>query len=355
MSVDLELSKQGAVNLVVHCAEVQNGERVVMISERGRVHGDLPVYVAEAVEDAGGEGELLWVEALPEGLAFTDEQMTVLSSADKVIASVRDTSCLRDSLKGADVALLVWNLFTTVDELNPESLASEHARYPWKIAKAIHDRLEELFIPGRKWRITAPSGTDLSGVFGDFSARASYREDLWDEWSGRSRTFHGSVYRPVASLEANGVIVGQFTGGSRRVPVETPPIFVIEKNELVTIEGEAKAQVLIEQYKRNLDVLVGRFGKNATLVDSWHGGTHPRAEPAQNLLGNACTQYMHFHLGRTTGIPGDYITAEISDHTIEIDGRPIYKNGELLVLDEPELQSIAPRSKRPNGNSQYRL
>ncbi len=331
MSVDLQLIKQGAMNLVLDCTEVQNGERIAIVSERDRVNAGLPAYIVEAAEQAGAQAELLWVEAEAESFALTDDQVAVLSSADKVIASVRDTSPLRDSLKDTDVALLVWSLFTTVDDLKPESLASEHARYPWKLAKATYDRLEEMYVPGSRWRITTPSGTDLSGIFGDFSARATYREDLWDEWSGRSRTFHGSIHRPVASLEAQGVIAGQFTGGGRRIPVESSPIFVVEKNEIVTIEGDARAQPLIAQYRRNLDALVERFGKNAVLVDSWHGGTHPRAEPAQNLLGNACTQYMHFHLGRTTGIPGDYISTEISNHSLQIDGKPVYEHGKLLL------------------------
>ena len=38
---------------------------------------------------------------------------------------------------------------------------------------------------------------------------------------------------------------------------------------------------------------------------------------------------------------GDYISTEISNFTLEIDGQKIYKDGRPMILDDPKLREAA--------------
>jgi hypothetical protein len=149
---------------------------------------------------------------------------------------------------------------------------------------------------------------------------------------------HSPIYTPVASLETDGQIVAEFTGGFKRVPCEDPAVILIENNRMAGFKG---GQHWVEQYEKQLAATAERFGENAYIVDSWHGGTHPRAEFMQDLLGNGCASVMHFHLGRTTGKTGDYLSAEISNHTLEVGGRKIYEDGKLMIRDDPKIEAAA--------------
>lgn len=46
---------------------------------------------------------------------------------------------------------------------------------------------------------------------------------------------------------------------------------------------------------------------------------------------------MHFHLGRLK----DPISAGISHHTVEVDGRKVVEAGRLLILDDPKIKAAA--------------
>src|SRR5581483_1642860 len=118
------------------------------------------------------------------------------------------------------------------------------------------------------------------GRIGPNSARASYLEDERPE---RSRFFHSGAYTPVASLEAAGEIVVQYTGGFKRLPCDRPARYVIQANQLVTIEATDVDRHWADRLQQELDEKQQRFGEKATIVDSWHGGAHPAAESRPDL------------------------------------------------------------------------
>lgn len=330
----MDRAREGALNLVNHCAEVKLGERVALVHEQDRGDETLAGLIKQVVEEQGAACEVLWLERTDQGLAPTAEQLATLQSSDKVIATTRDSSLFRPLIHASRPSLVASNWFETC-----ELMATEHARYHWGMARAFFTRIEELFTVGSRWTITTPKGTHLSGVIGDFSTRASYRED--ERQPAQIRTLHSPIYTPVASLEAEGQIVAEFTGGFKRIPCEDPAVMVIENNRMVDFTGGPGAKPWIEQYRARLADTAQRFGESASIVDSWHGGTHPKAEFMQDLLGNGCTAVMHFHLGRTTGKTGDYLSAEISHHTLEVDGRRIYKGGKIMIWDDPKIEAAA--------------
>jgi len=340
----LELAKQGVCNLVHNCAAVAAGDKVVLVNELGKVQNEFVTLISETVNEEGALCNLIWIEASasdpytgqPRELSLSATETEAIFSADKVITSVREDLFSKYLPHKGKVPLLISNLFCTI-----EDASSEHARYHWGMARAIYDLIEkEILQVGRKWRINTPSGTDLSGIIDDASSRASYLDEQRSEFR---RAFHSGAYCPAASGEAEGVIVCEYTGGATRSPCYDPPMIFVKKNKITGIEGGRHLRRWVELYRNDLDQKVKRFGERARIVDSWHGGANPGAECIPGIIGNGGTRMMHFHLGRTTGKSGDYIAAEISNYTLEVNGKKIYENGKLSVLDHPKIKSAAER------------
>ncbi len=333
MDETVTLARDGIVNLVRNCAQVTAGQTVMLVNDSATVEHQAAKLLAEAVAAAGAKCETIWIAPDRATPAETAAALTPLARADTVIASTRDIAPFRQAMTQDRPGLLVGNLFHTVADF-----ATEHARGHWGLVHAIYARMDALMAPGRAWRITSPGGTELSGRIGGRSARASYRED--DE-PPRCRWFHAGAYRPIATVEGQGRLSCDYTGGPSRIPCDGPPVLVFEDNRLVGFEGPAVASKAIEGFESSLAKLDSRFGAAARILDSFHGGCHPWAEYKTSLVGNGCTRNMHFHIGRTTGKSGDYIAAEIGPYTLTLDGTTIYRNGTLAILDDPLVMSAA--------------
>jgi hypothetical protein len=67
---------------------------------------------------------------------------------------------------------------------------------------------------------------------------------------------------------------------------------------------------------------------------------NPRADSDPAGIGaTSTTERMHFH-ARTLG--GNF-GATIGKQTVELDGRLLFRDGKLMVLDDPELRDAAQR------------
>jgi hypothetical protein len=340
----LELAKEGARNLVENCAEVQTGELVVLVNDQRQVDRTVSTLLEEAVRARRASSAVLWVE--PEGLdprggrargvSLSAEQIASLLKADKVIASIGGAPLGRYLADSNKRPLLVNNGFYTL-----EDLASGHARYHWGIVQAIYDVMDhDVFPVGSHWRITSPAGTDLRGAVDTKSARASYVDEMRQE---RVRNFFSGAYMPVASQEAEGVIVVEWVAMSALEPAYDPPHVVVQHNKIAGVEGGSHIKKWVKEYHEAFEGLVKRFGDNALLLDSWHGGAHPKAVNIPGMVGTGGTRHMHFHMGRTTGKTGDYQGGQIKYFTMEVDGKKIYDTGRLALLDHPKITAAAER------------
>jgi hypothetical protein len=337
------LAREGVRNLLDHCARVAKGDNVVVVNERVKIDEALVRLVIDVITERGGAGKVLWVggdgapasQTAQTKITFSAEDAEMIAAADKVISSLRDDVFVELSAR-YKLPLVVTHLFFTI-----EDMASEHARYHWGMVRAIYDFLEtDVFQRGASWRITAPGGTDARGRIDDLSARARYRDE---QTAPFLRSFHSGAYRPAAVADTEGAIVCEYTGGASRLPCYDPPVIEVAKNRITEIRGGRHLRRWTDEYRSSLEDKVRRFGEAATVVDSWHGGANPRAEAIPGIVGNGGTRMMHFHLGRTTGKSGDYLAAEISHHTLEVNGEKIYENGKLCILDHPKLKAAADR------------
>lgn len=224
--------------------------------------------------------------------------------------------------------------------MTPDLMASGQARYPWPMVRAIYFRLEEIFSASDSWRITSPAGTEISGKI----AKGSEVADAYftQEAAGARfiRLFPGEVYSPVGSLKAEGRIVVEYINVRDTRPWQEPATLTIKDDGIVRIEGGSCAR----EIEREIDGNIGRHGDKAAIVDSWHGGMNPRAkvpgaeEPEMTfIMATSSPGLMHFHLGRLK----DPISARISNHTVEVDGRKIYDRGRLMILDDPKIRLAA--------------
>lgn len=337
----------GVDNLVRNCSEVQRGEKVLIINEQGPMDREVADLITQAVRAAGGTAEVRWEEAAegggPGGAgggAVPEDLLKAIAAADKVIANYPlRNRVLAEHLGENSKVLVVHSAFRT-----QEDFGSNHARYHWGMANAIYARFQrELFAERRRFRLAGAGGTDIVGVIGPRAERARQIED---EHFPFARSFNSPAFVPVASTQAEGKAVIEYTGGFRRVPIDHPPTIVIEGNKMVRVEGPPEAKRWVDEYAKILDDRLEQVGPEAGKVDSWHGGLHPIAEctpgtpGARALIGNASTDMMHFHVGPD----GAHVQSQWGRASLELDGEVVLLNGKYaLGWDDPTLQEAARR------------
>ena len=329
---------EGVRNLVANCAEIQRGEKVLIVNEQGAMDPDVVSLIAEDVRGAGASPQVIWAEPPGRGNPVPDELLQAIASSDKVIDSLGiGDKALEAHLGPNPHVVVIHSMFRTKDHF-----ASEHARYHWGMANAIYHRFEkELFAAGRRWQFTARAGTDISGVIGAVSERA---RQLEDDRSPFSRSFNSPAYIPVASNSCEGRAVIEYTGGFRRIPIDHPPTLVIEGNVIRRVEGPPEGKRWVDEYAKILDERQERMAiPDANRVDSWHGGLHPIAELEggdRGLIGNASTSMAHFHVGPD----GAHIQAQWGNLTMELDGETVIEGGKYHPgFDDPKLREAAQR------------
>src|SRR5207244_1097972 len=118
-----EKVREGVWNLVAHCLEVQRGESVLLLNERGKIDPDLVALMEEAVKQCEGEFHSLWGETIDRGQRSLPKVLLgALLSANKVIMNYNlNREVLHQYVKDHQV-LRVTNRCRT-----PEHFASEHA------------------------------------------------------------------------------------------------------------------------------------------------------------------------------------------------------------------------------------
>lgn len=327
-------AREGVRNLVKECAEVQEGERVLILNEIGKVDPEIAELVADAVKAAGAEYYALWGETIERGRKDIPRVLLgAFLAADKVIANYSlNRAALDPHIRGKGIVQINNGCRTT------QQMSTPHATFHWGMVKTIYSRLEEIFCEGERWRITSPAGTAISGRVGKGSDVADAYFAAEAEASRFIRVFPGEVYTPVGSVDAEGTIVTEYINMRDTVPWGQPAVLTVRGNKIVKVEGGDEAK----RFESEMDVNVSRFGENATVIDSWHGGMNPKARlptDENRALAGATSgaAMMHFHAGRIL----EPVSAGILYHTIEVDGRKLYEGGKLLILDDPKIQEAA--------------
>ena len=322
---------EGVRNLVQQCAEVKDGDEVLILNEFGKVDEEIAKLIAEAVKATGAAYHVMWGESVERSAKALPKTLigAILASA-KIISNFSLNRALLDDYTRGKAIVQINNMARTAN-----LMASNHARYHWGRVRAIYSRLEAIFSAARKWQITSPAGTEIGGEIGSGSevADAYFAEEA--EASRFIRVFPGEVYTPVGSKGADGKIVVEYINMRDSQPWEETVTLTIRNNKLTKIEGGSRAQ----QFEKIMEANVKAHGDKAALLDSWHGGMNPKARKptAENMSLQGATSgpaLMHFHLGSQK----EPISAGILYPTIELDGRKIYDGGKLLALEDAKIK-----------------
>lgn len=203
------------------------------------------------------------------------------------------------------------------------------------MVRAIFARIEEICSGSTNWHITAPGGRDLGGRIASASDVADAYFVRESEATRLIRVFPGEVYTPVGAINAQGTSVADAPNAEDRESGTVDPVtFFVENNRIVRIEGGERA----DRIRQRIEEMARTFGDNAWTIDSWHGGMNPKADPDPAGIGAiSTTERVHFH-ARTLG--GNF-GATVSHQTIDLDGRPLFRDGKLAILDDPRIAEAA--------------
>lgn len=337
----------GVANLVRRCAVVENGEAVLLLNERGAMSPELAELIEQEIAAAGGTPYSLWVDSLARAGEFPRPVAGAVLGADKLLLGCNlNRAVLLEHLRANDRAGLV-RINNRIRA--PEGMASDHARFDWRLVMALAGKIEERAAQASTYRVTSPRGTEVAGRVASASevADAFFAQDA--ELSRTERVFPGEVYAPIGSAEANGVVAFDHPGMADREQFHNPMLLEIRDNALAAFEWrEEPARPgqkddptgntvwTSDQLQGLLDAAEAKFGRAAAYtLDSFHGGFHPKAAKRPGQQSNQ--DVMHFHVGRTPSP----LSAYVSDQTIELDGEPFWVNGRSTLLQEESIRQMA--------------
>lgn len=334
-----ELIHHGAENCVVDCARVRKGNQVYILNQKGAVDQTVSDVIQEIVEREEAKAIVIWENALAKGSSEVPRVvLDAFTQGDVVISHFPSLKreILHPHVQG-DTRSRATNRATSV-----QLLQSEWARFPYSLQLAIIKTIDDLLARGNEWRITSPRGTDVKGKIGESNSTVAQAYFVRGEDDSRaSRNFPGGVHTPLMSGETEGVIVvdhANVRGGFR----PTEPLRIELKDGRVTaIRGGDDAGTIVKELE-----------KTDGYLDSWHAGTNPKTispvkkdeDPTSWWTYAHCSPtILHFHLGRTHAP----VNVAIFNQTVYVDGRKLYDEGKLSILEETEVQRAVRSFNRP--------
>lgn len=329
-----------ADNLLLNCAEIRAGTDVLFVNEAGKgVDRTIVEFLEARARHHGAKVTSIWParaespEAIPADVAGAIERAPVTIFNHQIGPLLR----LRP-IPGTGVRVL--NYATT-----PAVIDAEFARIPHGLWVEALGRFVARLQRAKRWRVTCPLGTDISGDIMPAPKAANA--------TGFSlRSFPMDTHQPIASPHANGKIAfrwfvtsGTHDLGTEGITVDAPIIGHVANGRITRFDGPAAS---VDQARTFLEGLGKRYDKDPYLVNSWHAGTNPQAVVAFGaaqsleqwmLLAHANPRVLHFHLVGEK-IPGE-ISATVIDATVTYDDEVLWDRGRITAYDHDDYRAIA--------------
>lgn len=327
---DPDALREGARNLLLNCAGLTAGQRVVILAEDpalGWYDADAPRVTAELAREVGGNVTLVSVAGpdVSPGAAI----QTLCQSADLRIffARIGDQARFCERPERGHCVMVYAR--------TAEALASDFGTRAHGEMVRLRDKANAALFTAKTLRLTCPLGTDVTGTPPvPASAQAQdvtvLRFPMCMPAPMPARTFTGQValagyltptgsrsYRP-ATLALSSVVMAQIEGG-----------------RITGFKGPSRE---VEAIRRHYHNVSDQFGIDPDIVHSWHAGIHPGCTFAGNIHDDpdlwsnsifGSPQYLHFH---TCGAyaPGE-ICWMVANPTITADGTALWHNGHLQL------------------------
>ncbi len=365
-----------AINdLLDHCAELKEGQRVLIVAAKDGLYGGLNLvdevtvaWTQAAVQKKGAHPYVLWMD-------FPSKPAVIWSEGKESLHSWRLPPVLKRAIQEADLVIthavdlsfeeelketqelfqkagvpMVRNMATTAP-----LLMSPWGQTPYELVSEIRIKTAELIRPGLRWTIIHPNGTHIEG---EVSKPARSEHYAHRRQPGIYRPFPEGVFPSISTEGAEGVAVIHETGilGARHIGVPSkfkePVRFTIEKGFIRKIEGGEEAKKLRAFYQ-----FVSKYlGESAYEVRGFHGGVHPSAHIAphecpdqlyRSFIEHHHWSSFHIHLGNSrpaAEFPYNlHISGELRGGSLKVGDQFLYEEGRLTAADNPSVRAIAER------------
>ncbi|MEM9061689.1 MAG: hypothetical protein AAGD13_14610 [Pseudomonadota bacterium] len=322
--------RAGARNLLLDCAGLVAGQRVVILAEDpalGWYDAEAPEVTAETARDMGGDVALLRVGGPDAALAPGLDRLA--AQADIVIFFARIGDQARFCERPYPGHCVMVYARTAAALGSP--FGSRPHREMLGLKSAVHDRL----FGATAVRVTCPKGTDLSGKVPNIQPESASDVTIL--------RFPMCVPAPMPAATFSGRVVlsGWLTPTGSRVyhpnslRLEHDVVAEIENGRIAGLSGPSRA---VEAIRRHYDRVATQFGLDADAVHSFHAGLHDGCfhnrpiEDDPDLWSNTIfgsPGYLHFH---TCGAepPGE-ICWMIENPTVSADDIEIWSAGRLML------------------------
>ncbi len=336
-----EQVREGARNLLINGCEISRGAEVVILNERGLVDPAVADIIEQEAQALGAKVYVVWADGCPGPDNLPGPVMAAIKDCDVAVMNHLIAAILRlVPFEGTGLKML--NFLTRWNDLG-----SDFARVPYRVGMDILTELGHRTAEAGEWHMTCPLGTDLRAAIPKPEGPANKGSGTGDSFTLRS--FPLSVSAVFSTLSANGKLAIRWVTpsttqvlNSKGVILPDPVIAVVEQGRMVDFEGPTKA---VSQLRAYLDQVGEEVNKNGYIVNSWHAGTHPGCftdiTPEDDffswiLLAHGNPRVAHFHVIGAP-VPGEG-SVPVVDQTVTFDGKPVWDNGKLALLDDPEFR-----------------
>lgn len=331
--------QRGVENCVIDCAGVARGQSVYVVSEVGAADEVVVDMIAKIAQDQGADVHVIWGPVIPveKRENIPAEVFAAYANADVLFAHypTLKREVLHPHFPG-ESRVRIPNRARTVP-----LMTSDWAAFPYLVQKAAALAIDNMSIPGRKWRVTSPSGTDVRGEFGDPTSTVAQAYFVQEEDGRARRNFPGGVHSPVMAVASEGIIVADHIGKFGSMSEKDPLTLILKDGKVVSVRGG-------DPEGRMRQAIASTDG----YIDSWHAGVNPKTvvpiertvHPVEWYTYSHCSPVMiHFHVGRSH----DPVDIASFNHTVTIDGHKLYDAGHLTIWDHPEVDKAIHLAKMP--------
>lgn len=339
-------ARTGALNLLVQCVGVQQGDRILLVEEKPQETlycPSLATTLEAQAERLGAEPTRVAADHLVVRGGFPGDVAELMERSDHTVFLNRIGDHNRFTVLPGHCSKTICYTYDSA------SLASPFATVSHALLTQLRNRLEQEMRRARTWRITCPLGTDLEGAF----CWPSVQGGTDDEFS--LMLFPVSTFKPVPCDTASGRIQASrwlLPGGAAKVEPGIVAFdgvvgFEVASGAIVEVKGEsASVRAVLDHY----DIVSKTLDVHRDRVHSWHTGINPRTEFAGpierdlarwNATSFASPRYLHFHTCGDTP-PGE-IALSVFNPTVRVDDRIYWENGEFAWLRRQDNRELIAR------------
>jgi hypothetical protein len=345
---DLSDPRAGARNLLVGCVGLSVGERLLIMREEGPGGFYDPAvseYIAEEARRLGADVQLCPAPAADGPETALEGLMVAMTGADHIVflSPIGDRLRFRQ-IPGEGSKTMCYALDLAL-------LGADFCRVPYALMHQVHDHLVAVLAETRRWCITCPLGTDVTGEMIPLASSPPGAVGSDGALTFTLTLFPVMIFPPLSCAAMTGrVVLSRWLTTTAThdyeddvVPLDAPVTALIDRGRITGFEGPAEVvRKVTEHYAR----VGGRFDVDSSAVGSWHTGINPRTFYAGRADDNLARwgivafgspRYTHFHTCGDT--PGE-ICWSLFDTTISFDGTSYWRDGRFVFLDRPEVRAL---------------